>query len=165
MDLLALCESVKGNAEPIAEDVINRWHRIGAAEPWLALPDDLDLDHLPGLIRLLAAASLCTDYDRGLCQEAIRAAASHGERRAKQGYGETLLHREYHLLRRGLAEHLKGEHGDGQTVYLAVMRMDALTTPVISAALHGFHRVDLEAEGRWPEVIDEILDEWPLPGA
>ncbi len=163
MDLLSLCETIKANAGEIGANVISDWGHISGAEPWLVLPDRLDLDHIPQLVRQLAAASLCTDFDRALCQDVIRTAADHGDRRRGEGYEETLLHREYHLLRRALADRLRRMHGEDTTVFLAMMRIDALTTLAIAAALHGFHRKELEERGRWPAVIERLLDDWPLP--
>ncbi len=163
MDLLTICESVKARASDIAADIIDRWDGISVSEPWLELPEQLNHDHLPELVLRLGAASLCTDFDRDLCREVMHTAAKHGERRRTEGYGESLVHREYHLLRRTLAERIKREYGETSTVFLAMMRMDALTTLAIAAALHGFHRSDLAERGVWPDVIDRLLDEWPLP--
>lgn len=162
MDLPTLCQTLTAHAHSIAARVVRRWEEIAGAEPWLALPADLDFDHLPDLIRALAAAALCTEYDHTLCREAMEAAAGHGAHRAKQGFGENLIHREYHLLRRALAFSMKDEHGESAAVYYATMRLDALMSLMSAAALHGLHRQAFDDEGRWPAVLDELLDGWPL---
>lgn len=163
MDPSTLCETVKASATAIAAKVVGRWEQIAGAEPWLQLPPELDFDHIPDLIRALADAALCTEYDRTLCRKAMGIAAGHGHHRAGQGFGENLIHREYHLLRRALAFTLKEEHGDGADVFYATMRLDALMSLTGAAALHGLYRNTLHQEGRWPKILDELLDTWPLP--
>ncbi len=34
-----------------------------------------------------------------------------------------------------------------------------------SAALHGMNREELEEQGAWPDVFDDLLDSWPLPAS
>ncbi len=165
MDLLTLCESMKANAETVATAVIDHWESIAEGEPWQALPPDLDHNHLPQLVRSLAAAGLCTDFDRELCRSMVHDSAEHGRHRAAEGLEDALLYREYHLLRRALWQHMKKDHGETATVYYATMRIDALISLANSAALYGLNWKTLEAEGRWPDVLDELLDEWPLPRA
>ena len=144
--------------------LIRRWHEVGANEPWLALPENLDFDHLPDLIRSIASAALCTEFDREACREAIYLAAEHGQHRAEQGFGDDLIHREYHLLQRALGRRVQEEHGENARSYYATMRLDALMSLLGAGALHGVHRAELESEGRWPQVLDDLLAGWPLPG-
>lgn len=162
-DLHTLCETIKASAETVVTAVIDRWDVIAEGEPWQALPPDLDHDHLPQLIRSLASAGLCTEFDRDLCRSMVHDSAEHGKHRAQQGMRDTLLYREYQLLRRALWRHMKEEHGETATVYYATMRLDALISLANSAALHGLNWATLERDGRWPHVLDELLDEWPLP--
>ena len=164
MELLDLCETLKRTADDVADTVIRRWGRIGTAEPWLALPADLDFDHLPELIRTMSAASLCTEFDPGLCSRVVEVGATHGEHRRADGFEDELIYREYHLLRRTLWEHLRDAHGDSAAVHYASMRLDAISGLATAAALHGMHREQLESQGRWPDVLDEVLADWPLPG-
>lgn len=163
MDLRGLCESLKANAEEIATAIIDRWDVIAKGEPWQALPQGLDQDHLPHLVRSLADAALCTEFDRDLCRRMVRISAEHGKHRGEEGLGDALLYREYHLLRRALWQRMKDEHGETATVYYATMRIDALVSLANSAALYGLNWAALDEEGRWPHVLDELLDEWPLP--
>lgn len=163
MDLMTLCESLKANAASIATKILENWDTIAEGEPWQALPPDLDHDHLPDLIRSLASAGLCTEFDRDLCRVMVTDSATHGDHRAAEGMDDALLYREYHLLRRALAKQLQRDHGENAAVFYATMRMDALIGLASSAALHGMNRAALEQEGRWPHVLDELLDGWPLP--
>ena len=165
MDLLAICESVKASADEITSSVLDRWRQIGDAEPWHRLPADLDFDHLPKMIRDLAGAALCTEFDRGMCARLVRTAAEHGEHRAEQGLEEELLYREYHLLRRALWDQMKGDYGQNATVFYATMRVDTLTSLANAAALHGLNRPILEEKGVWPDVLSDLLDDWPLPAS
>lgn len=164
MALEKICEELKAQAEDIARQVVGRWSTIGANEPWLSLPEDLDQDHLPDLIRRMVVASLCTDFERERCRDLIASAASHGEHRARQGFEENLIYREYHLLRRALWNRLKDGYGEGAGAYYASMRLDTISTIATAGALHGMHREELEAQGRWPGILEEIMTEWPLPG-
>jgi hypothetical protein len=165
LELRTLCEKMKSSAEEIASGVLDRWEEIARGESWQALPPGLDYDHLPALIRSLASAGLCTDYDAELCATMVRDSAAHGKRRAEEGFDDSLLYREYHLLRRALAHRLRAEHGESATVYYATMRIDALVSLANSAALYGLNWRSLEEEGRWPDVLDDLLEEWPLPGS
>lgn len=162
-DLLTLCETLKANAEEVATDIVRRWGEIAVGEPWQALPPGLGNDHLPSLIRSLADAALCTEFDREMCRAMVRDSAKHGQDRGDEGFDESLLYREYHLLRRALWQRMKEEHGETRTVYYATMRIDALVSLANSAALYGLNSATLDEEGRWPEVLDELLEEWPLP--
>lgn len=165
MDLLALCETLKANAEDVAVAIIDHWQAIGQSEPWHAIPDDLDYNHLPKLIRELAGAALCTEFDPMLCRQVVQSSALHGQHRGEEGLDDTLLYREYHLLRRALWRQLKEDHGETTTVYYATMRVDALISLANAAALYGLYRPRLEAERRWPDVLEELLESWPLPGS
>lgn len=163
MELRTLCESMKSSAEEITRRILERWEVIAKGESWQALPPGLDHDHLPNLVRSLASAGLCTDYDSELCDRMVRDSAEHGKYRAEQGFSDSLLYREYHLLRRALWQQLTEDHGESATVYYATMRVDALISLANSAALYGLNWRSLEEEGRWPDVLDEILEQWPLP--
>lgn len=164
MELLALCETLKGKAEAIADQIVDRWQEIARSEPWLALPPDIDFDHLPDLIRGLAGAALCTEFDRSLCEQVVRTAAQHGEHRDREGFPDDLIYREYHLLRRAMWERLRRDHGESAMAYLAAMRLDALSSLATAAALHGLHRHELTEKRPWSRVLQELLDDWPFPG-
>lgn len=163
LDLVEIAQMLKANAHEVSEDILQRWSRIGEAEPWQRLPPEVDLDHLPELIRRLAAAALGTEFDRDLCETVVAASAEHGSHRALEGLEEALVYREYHLLRRALWEKLTVEHGENATTYYAGMRLDALISLALAAGLHGWNRPTLEANGRWPEALTDLLDNWPLP--
>ena len=163
MELKDLGEKIARDAPDIADQIINRWGEICVREPWLTLPDDLDFDHLPELIERMAGASLASDFARERCRDLLATSATHGEHRARQGFEEGLIYREYHLLRRALWTRLKEERGEGADVYYASMRLDTVSTLATAGALHGMHREELQAQGRWPGILEEIMTEWPLP--
>ena len=165
MELEQLGRKLTEDADQVADAIIRRWSEIGSAEDWLRLPDDLDHDHLPDLIRRMAEAALCTDFERDRCRAVLECSAAHGAYRASQGFDESLLYREYHLLRRALWHRIEASWGSGAGTYYASMRLDTTATLATSGALNGIHRDELERQGRWPGVLDEILDDWPLPRA
>ena len=161
-ELKRLCEKIGREAADITDQILHRWTEISANEPWLALPEDLDFDHLPELIQRMAGAALCTDFEREPCRALLATAATHGEHRARQGFEETLIYREYHLLRRALWTRMTEEGGEHADAYYASMRMDTISTLATAGAIHGMHREELEAQGRWPDILEEIMTEWPL---
>ena len=163
LDLVSLAEVIKANADAVSADILDRWDRIARNESWHRLPQDLDHDHMPELIRALAGAALGTEFDRSLCKRVVELAARHGYHRAREGLDEALIYREYHLLRRALWERLKAEHGENATVYYAAMRIDTLISLSTSASVHGWNRDALSAAGRWPDALEELLHGWPLP--
>lgn len=163
VDLQSLCDDLTANAGELAGTIVDRWDVIAESEPWQALPPGLDHDHLPELIESLAGAALCTEFDRDLCRKVVHYSAVHGRHRGEEGLTDTLLYREYHLLRRALWQRLKDDHGETAAVFYATMRMDALISLANSAALYGLNWAALDEAGRWPHVLDELLDEWPLP--
>lgn len=162
-DLQPLCESLKANSEEVAAAIVDRWAVIAEGEPWQSLPPGLGHDHLPRLVESLAEAALCTDFDRERCRKMVHDSAEHGKHRGQEGLDDSLLYREYHLLRRALWQQMKEDHGETATVYYATMRIDALVSLANSAALYGLNWAALDKEGRWPHVLDELLDDWPLP--
>lgn len=112
----------------------------------------------------MAGAALCSDFERGRCRDLLATAATHGEHRARQGFEESLIYREYHLLRRALWTRMTQESGQQADAYYASMRMDTVSTLATAGAIHGMHREELEAQGRWPQILEEIMTEWPVPG-
>ena len=164
MDLKQLCDRIVREAHDIADQIINRWTEIARSEPWLALPDDLDFDHLPELIQNMARAALCTDFDHGHCRALLMTAATHGDHRAREGFEEELIYREYHLLRRALWTRMKQQHGETADVYYASMRLDTISTLAATGALHGMHQREFKEQGRWPDVLEDVMADWPAPG-
>ena len=152
--------AIRDSADELAKTVVSRWRDIGAAEEWLSLPPDLGFDHLPGVIRALAAATLISEFGAEECRELAEAAARHGSDRADEGFGESLVFREHHLLRRTLRSHLRERFGENTQTFYATMRIDSGISLASTASLLGIHRSELQAQGRWPASLEDALKDW-----
>ena len=152
------------SAEDLAAGIVAEWRVIGRDEVWLALPENMDFDHLPDVLRALARATFVSELDRGLAREVTAASAKHGSDRQEQGFQESYLYTEYMLLRRSMWE-LFREHLAPPEAYDAIVRVDALISLSTLACLRGFHRSTYEERGDWPATLERLLDEWPLVGA
>lgn len=166
LDLDQIGEILKTSADEVALSVVQRWRELGKAEEWLTLPEDLDMDHLPSLIRSLADSALVSDFGKPECTRLVDAAALHGQHREEAGFGEDLIFREYHLLRRSLWNRLRERFGENAQTFYATMRLDTVIGLATAASLQGYHWKKLNEQGRWPQALDELLEEWPgLPEA
>ena len=127
--------------------------------------DELDFDHLPDLVRRLASASLCTEYDREHCLAVARLAADHGVDRAREGFG---AHPDLPGIpppsARARRPFVSRSTARAPPVFYATMRLDALSGLASAAALHGLHAVGCpEREAGLHDALRQLLDEWPLP--
>lgn len=157
-----VARTVADGADELAQQVVDDWDGIIQREPWLALPQVIDQDHLPELIRELASCSIGNEFGREPCQQLIQSAAKHGHDRYLLGVDESVLFREYHLLRHGVWKHLRERFSrNEQSALLRVItRFDAGISLASRASLHGYHKATHEKEGRWPDVLGTLLDEW-----
>lgn len=147
------------SAEPIAFEVMADWDRLGTSEPWHRLPPDLDHDHLPDVIRKLAATALLTFFDRAELASLAWVSVEHGQHRFETGVSEETVAREHELLRWALWRRLKREAGI-ETASEAIIRLDSAISFAHGASLRGFHRRTIEATGDWPAAIERYIDEW-----
>lgn len=161
MDLDQIGQILSASADDLALAVVQRWEELSEAEEWLALPDDLDMNHLPALIRSLADSALLSDFSRRECRRVVDAAALHGQHREEAGFAEDLIFREHHLLRRALWNQLRERFGENAQTFYAAMRLDTVIGLATTASLQGYHWKKLEEHGRWPRALDELLEEWP----
>ena len=150
-------QTIAKSLEEHPDEVLGEWHKLTRQEPWLALPEVASLNHLPEVIRGLAAAALVAPGDREALAEKIWAAAQHGQDRLEQGFPEHLIHTEYHLLRRSLWRFIERNHGQSLQHYEAIARLDAATTLATAAALLGYHRAALEKRGDWPAAVERLI--------
>lgn len=159
-DFHQLLDGIRQNVPEIVED----WTKVCGEEPWMHLPGDLRTDELPVLVRSVAEVALRGAFDEHVCREKLYAAARHGERRHAQGFQESVLFREFYLLRQAIWRYLM-EHHHGATgeAFEAILRMDFAVSLAAKAAIRGYYRAVYERKGRWPAVIDEMVDEWTIP--
>lgn len=156
-----LLERILDGAEQLAADIVEEWRQIGKDEVWLALPENMDFDHLPAVLRALARATFAPRMDRDLARKVTDESAKHGSDRHEQGFQESYLYSEYTLLRRSTWE-LFQEHLPTEQAYEAIVRADALISLSTLACLRGFHQQTYQERGDWPATLDRLVDEWPL---
>lgn len=156
-----LLKLILHSAEDLAADIVAEWREIGKDEVWLALPEAMDFDHLPDVLRALARATFSPRVDRDLARKLTEESAKHGSDRQEQGFQESYLYAEYTLLRRSTWE-LFQEHLPAAEAHAAIVRADALISLSTLACLRGFHRPTYVQRGDWPATLDRLVDEWPL---
>lgn len=148
------------NAEAVARQVIEGWDRGARRVLGEPMPVGLELDHLPELIALLAAAASARPGAPERA-ELVRTAVSHGRHRRAEGHPDRVVFREYHLLRSFLWSEIKSCDVPGDATVQAILLVDAAITVATSASIHGYHL----PENRDPEprVIDRLLVDWNQP--
>jgi hypothetical protein len=150
------------NADTIAQGIMQDWHALGEREPWHRIPENLDQDHLPDMIRALARTALAGFFEKPARQELVDASVTHGEHRYQQGVAEEILAREFELLRWALWRRLKGESAI-EDASQGIIRLDSALTLAHGASLRGYHRREIEAAGDWNEALRRYIEEWSFP--
>jgi hypothetical protein len=149
------------HAAAIAVRIAGSWHERAEAELGAPLPRELDLDSLPELIRTLARAAHAGPKDPA-SEELIRVAIKHGKDRRKAGYADTLIFREYHVLRRFLWDELRKSKETQDAVIKAILHIDAAMTAATAASALGFRLEDKPMDEE--TLIKRILKDWTMPG-
>lgn len=147
------------NADGIARDIMQDWNELGEQQPWRRVPEYLDQDHLPDMIRALARAALASFFELDARREVVRVAALHGEHRFEQGASEEILSREYELLRWSLWRRLRAQ-ASSHDASQAIIRIDSALTLGHGASLRGYHRAHIELGGDWQETLEQYVQEW-----
>ena len=158
-DVRAILEDLRRRTD----DVVENWLERMEAQPWLRLPPEATVDHVPEMIEALVAAILGEPSVEEARRNAIRVACKHGNHRQEQGLDDSVLHREHHLLRASIWDVIRRRHGDVPACFAAISRVDVATTMTTTGSLHGYHMDGLEerdaaaerlaAEGPWPEPV------------
>ncbi|MBW3535781.1 MAG: hypothetical protein KY453_11300 [Gemmatimonadetes bacterium] len=155
---------------PILEDlrettdlIVERWSERVQAQPWLSLPEEAKLDHVPELVEALIGALLGEPSAEEARTEAVRMAVRHGRHRRDEGLKDDVLHREHHLLRASIWDVIRERHGSDPACFEAIALIDVASTMTTTGSLHGYHQdgaddrdatVDrLAEEGPWPEPV------------
>ena len=151
-------ETIRRDIHEHIAEVMVEWQEITRAEPWLSLPDEHRTDSLPSVALALADVALSGAPGSDDDEELVVAGVKHGRARFEQRFPQALLFTEYHLLRTALWRYLRARHANAAD---AMIRIDAAITIATSASLLGFHRDELEASGKWPGVVQALIDETP----
>ena len=137
-------------------EVLRAWRDLSEEEPWLGLPEEYRLNHLPEAIAALVDAALLRPEEHEAHRANVFASAQHGEDRRAQGFPEHLILREHHHLRRALRRFVEGRHGDSLHAFEAIARLDVAATVSTTAALRASHRERYEERGEWPATLEEL---------
>lgn len=145
-------------------DVLVEWHAITGEQPWLSMPADARIDHLPELIRELSDAALGNPGDPGARRRALDASVAHGQDRRLHDFPDRLLLTEYYLLREALWRYIR-RIAPFEEAGPAIMRIDSAITIASRAALYGYHARELEEVGHpLPDLIAGLVEQWPVTG-
>lgn len=148
--------------ESHVSEVLVEWEQLVREQPWYALPPEHRIDSLPDVIVGLVEAALC-DPESGESQRRnVTAAAKHGTHRCEQGIPEHLILTEYHLLRQAIWRYVTRTFGSSDRTTQAIMRVDVAITLATNASMWGYHRKEVEAMGKWEEVIERMVSTSPL---
>jgi hypothetical protein len=142
-------------------EILVEWNALAVERPWHELPDTHRLDSLPEVITGLIEAAICSPGDRELHRQHVGAAAIHGEERRSQGFDQELLLTEYYLMREAIWRILR-RHGSHARRTEAILRIDAALNLATRASLAGYHRSEYQNAGKWPQALDELVDQSPL---
>ncbi len=152
------CEELKGH---LAE-VLVEWHAITGEQPWLSMPAEVRIDHLPELIRELSDAALRIPVDCGARLRALPTAVAHGEDRRRHEFSDNVLFTEYYLLREAVWRYIR-QLWPLEEAGPAIMRIDSAITLASRAALYGYHARELRKLGHSiPDLLTDLLQQWPV---
>jgi hypothetical protein len=154
----AIGEHIKAHVS----EVLVEWERLVREFPWYSLPAAHRIDGLPDVIVALVEASLCKVGDRDACRLTVEQAAEHGRHRREHGIPEHLILTEFHLLRQAIWYYLLREYQDSNRVTDAIMRVDNAMTLATNASMWGYHRLEIEALGKWDLGLDRMVADSPL---
>ena len=147
-----LCEGLRCRLPQILAD----WEAIVDEEAGQALPGRHRLSELGDVVLRLAHQAAHESADRESRSGALATAADHGSALRAHGMPDDIMFTEFTLLRRAIWYHLQGA-GAGETrATEAIARIDEAITLTTMAALHGYHRRELESLGRWPAAIHDL---------
>jgi hypothetical protein len=152
-----ICTHLKAHvAEIIAE-----WEHLVREQPWFMLPPDHRVNDLPHVVIGLVESALCSPTDERSHRQSVDAACRHGTSRRQQEVPEHLMFTEYHLLRQAIWHHLSRTFPPAETAD-AILRIDGAITLATNASMWGYHRPEIEAQGKWEEGIERIVETSPF---
>ena len=131
-------------------------------EPWIHLPADFKTDNLAGVLRHVVDLALTDADTAGSCRNVIDEGSQHGEIRLRHGFPDSLVFQEYYILRTLIWNYIRKYHQaqNSEFAFEAIVRVDAAVTLATKASIRGFHRPAFEEQGRWPECLVALEDEW-----
>ena len=156
-----ICERVTEHVPQL----LRRFTDVTEQEPWIHLPADYRVNFLAEVVSMATRLALRSPDDEELCRRLVHGAARHGENRLEQGLPDAIIFQELYLVREALWLHIKESSGDLESGLAAeaIVRIDMALSIASKASLRGYHRPAFEKRGDWPQMIDQLLDEWAPP--
>jgi hypothetical protein len=144
-------------ADQTVAAVTAAWIKATSRKPWSQFSEAERLDHFPAFVRYL----LRVIFEKGTAPidrlAMLKEAARHGQQRRGLGFDEATILHEYYLLRQIIWDHFREKFGAVAAERL-IGQADVELSRATAASVRGFHRDALEAQGRWPLAIDELLE-------
>lgn len=140
--------------------ILADWLELPREEPWLAMPAEHRVDSFPEVTGALLDAALGPRGDAAAAEALTVAAAKHGRHRRDQGFAQELLFAEYYLLREALWRTIQSvppAHAVDDASLTAMLHLDGAISVATRASITGYHRDELEAMGKWPAALQNIL--------
>lgn len=85
-----------------------------------------------------------------------------GEHRREQGIPDHLILTEYHLLRQAIWNYLSTRFEASDQITEEIMRIDTAISTVTNASMWGYFRPEVEAQAKWEEAFERLVESSPL---
>jgi hypothetical protein len=154
----AICDELKTHTPQL----LTLWEEALEQEPWILPRQHARSDFVPELIGAIADTILCAPPSRPSVLALAEVAARHATSRAAVGADHSRVVLEYYILRNAVWSYFReGDTGEREELQ-AILFVDVAISMATRAALLGYYRRELEAEGRWEGALDRLVDESPL---
>jgi hypothetical protein len=153
----ALCDDLKAHTPQL----VQHWEQAIELEPWILPRQHARPDFVPDIIGAIADCILCSPPSRRSVLGLAEVAARHATSRAAGGVDHSRVVLEYYVLRNAMWTYFREGDGAGNELQ-AILFVDVAISIATRAALLGYYRRELEAEGRWLGALDRLVDEAPL---
>lgn len=153
-----ICEDLKRHTPQL----LKLWEVALEREPWILPRLHARSDFVPEVIAAIADTTLCAPPARESVLALATVAARHASARALLGVDHSRVVLEYYILRNAVWSYFhEGDNGEPAELQ-AILFVDVAISIATRAALLGYYRRELEAEGRWEGALDRLVDETPL---
>jgi hypothetical protein len=142
-------------------EILVEWNALAVERPWHDLPETHRLDSLPAVVTGLIEAAVCEPDDRRAHRAKVYAAAEHGRQRRDQAFDDELILTEFYLMREAIWRVLCRQRNMAARSE-AIMLIDSAMNLATRASLAGYHQAEYEARSRWPQALEELVDQSPL---
>jgi hypothetical protein len=136
--------------------IVERWEKSVAREPWSHLSHTDRLDELPVFLARLFDSTICSAPKVGNPQPMLDAATRHGEQRRRLGLDYDHVMEESALLRRAVWEFAQPHREQ----YHEMIRVDSALTVALMASLRGYAKPEVDARGEWDSTLSRLVADW-----